>query len=634
MNNHIDNNIFLIIEDIIRTAAISAFNKKNNEEAKILNLITDIQFIVEFPKDSNHGDLSTNIAMLLASKLTNKNSSQDQSAKALRKINPREIAQKIVDELYVVNPSSRSQQNDYVIQAEVAGPGFINIKLDNSFWQNFLEGSNKLGMEYGSLNLGKAQKINVEFVSANPTGPLHIGHTRGAVYGDTLVNILKKVGYNVEKEYLINDAGKQVEILAFSLWLRYQQVCGAEVSLQPGCYPGTYLINIAQKLKELQGERLLQHQYEDISEFLKDFAIAEIMSTIKHDLAELGVEFDLFVSEQRDIINQGKVEKVLEYLKSKNLVYQGLLDKPKGKASEDWEPREQLLFRSTAFGDESDRALTKSDGSYTYMTPDIAYHKTKIDRGAQKLITLLGADHGGYVKRICSAVKAVSDNKAEMEIIIMQLVNLLDNGIPIKMSKRAGKFLTLRDGLDELGKDILRFIMLMRKGDTVLDLDFTQAKEQSKDNPAFYVQYAHTRIASLLRKALAQGIITEEEIHIKELDQERKLVQYHYDPKIRICYELLSLKHEINLIKQLALYPKVIEAAATSYEPHRLAYYLQDLAASLHGIWNLGVNNEELRFVITHNVALSRARIALVYGVAKTIGICLKIMGITPMLEM
>ena len=639
-------NVFSIIEDIIiRQTAIEACDGET-VNYNVMYDIADLPFSVELSKDKSHGDVATNIAMVLTSKIRNelsRNISDFGNLDNNTRINTIEIAKKLAKKL--------SESSTYVISAEVAGPGFINLSMSNEFWHEFLEKSNIIGMEYGRSELGHGEKINIEFVSANPTGPMHIGHARGAIYGDTLARLLEIVGYNIEREYVINDAGRQVQVLAMSLWIRYQQACGADIVIPNECYPGSYLCDIAHKLKDLKGESLLGSKYEDIATFLKEFAMDEIMAMIKEDLAGLDVAFDLFSSEQKDVIDKGKVEEAIEYLKSKDLIYFGLLEQPKGKASDDWEPREQWLFRSTAFGDESDRAIIKADGSYTYMTPDMAYHKTKIDRGATKLITLLGADHGGYVKRICSSVKAISDNKAEMKILIMQLVNLLDDGVPVKMSKRAGKFLTVKDVLNELGKDILRFIMLMRKGDTVLDLDFTKAKEQSKENPAFSVQYAHTRAASILRKALADGIIADGEMEIKDSGSvnqtigimdgpqakskgRHNLIHYGYQPQNEIRYEFLTSESDINLIKQMAMLPKTIEAAANNYEPHRIAYYLQDLAASLHGAWNMGVNNDDLRFIIMENIELSRARVALVYGVAKTIGICLGIMGIKPMLEM
>ncbi len=653
-------NLYLLIEQFLKQILIQSIQKHYCMNQNIQSICDNLQFSIEITKDKSHGDIATNIAMIFAAKMRNNshiNSKQNNTDKEKIFADPKEVAQQIIYEIehfkkkdhILISNTNDTMQNyktmhKYIKKVHVAGPGFINLIMHSQFWQNFLKSTNEAGIEYGLVNLGKGEKINLEFVSANPTGPMHVGHARGAIYGDTLARLLEVTGYEVEREYLINDAGRQVDILSLSLWIRYQQCCGVSVELPEGCYPGSYLSSIAQKLKEEKGQDLLKNSYENTKDFLKNFAIEQIMRMIKEDLKSLDVKFDLFSSEQKDVIDKGKVEEAIDYLRSNDLIYSGILEQPKGKLTDDWEPREQLLFRSTAFGDDLDRAIIKADGSYTYMTPDMAYHKTKIDRGCTKLITLLGADHVGYVKRICSAVKALSDNKTDMEVIIMQLVNLLDNGVPIKMSKRAGKFLTLKDAIQELGKDILRFIMLMRKGDTVLDLDFTKAKEQSKDNPAFYVQYAHTRACSIIRKAISAKIIQKNEINIDyqsvdcDLHSLDKQIEYTYSPQFSIAYSLLTEESDIALIKQIALLPKILEGAARNYEPHRIVYYLQDLSAVFHSIWNLGFSETRLRFILqdcdNDNIELSRARIALVYATAKTIGICLTIIGIKPMIEM
>ncbi|CAL7962825.1 Arginine--tRNA ligase [Alphaproteobacteria bacterium] len=593
-------NIFNIIKCWIQDAVNADFP----EVGEVSN------FVVEFPKEGMYGDIATSIAMSLASKL---------------KLPPLQIAERIVSSL------KKSENNKTFRKIEVIPPGFINIFLNLEFWHEFITCVNAIGKEYGNCNLGCGEQINIEFVSANPTGPMHIGHARGAVYGDALANLLAKSGFRVVREYYVNDAGKQIETLVKSLWIRYQQMIDKNVSLTEECYPGAYLCDIASQLRDIYENTLFDLDVEKRNEILKDFAIKEIMDGIKEDLCRLGVKHDIFISEQKDIRDRGEIESAISILEESGLLYRGMLEKPKSKTPEDWESHELLLFKSTLFGDDIDRPVLRSDGTPTYFAPDIAYHKHKIERGFNKMLVLLGADHSGYVKRIQAVVKALSDGKAEVSVLISQMVNLIRDGKPLKMSKRAGNFVTLREVLEELGKDILRFCMLTRKSDTVFDLDFNKAREQSNDNPVFYVQYAHTRAVSIIYRAQSEGIIDKGEINV--IDGLEK-VNYEYSHGILINYKQLAYDTDVNLIKQIAMLPKTIELAASSYEPHRIAYYLYDLANAFHATWSKGIEEEKLRFIQAENTELSRARIALVYAVAHTIGIGLDLMGIKPMLQM
>lgn len=542
---------------------------------------------MEYPRDKTHGDLSTNAAMVLTKQLN----------KA-----PKEIATEIAEEL---------KKQPGITKCEIAGAGFINIFLDNDFWSGLIENVLKEGMSYGKLDIGKGKKIGLEFVSANPTGPMHIGHSRGAIYGDALAGLLEFTGFEVVKEFYINDYGGQIELLGESVFIRYREALGENVTIPEGYYPGKYLIELGKKLKDEFGDKLLFADEVERKDVIKRFAVEAMMRLIKDDLKLLGVEHDVFTSERFDIIEKNKNEEAFELLKSKGLIYRGILEAPKGKTPDDWEPREQELFKSTEFGDDIDRALKKSNGSFTYFATDIAYHLDKIQRGFDELILLLGADHAGYVKRIKAVVSALSDGKINLDVKINQLVNLLKNGEPFKMSKRAGKFITVKDMVEEVGKDILRFVMLSRKADTVLDLDFAKVKEQSKENPVFYVQYAHTRACSVLRKA------AEADITLKQVE-----------------YAHLKDIGEVNLIKQILLFPKIIEASALAHEPHRITFYLYELANDFHSLWSRGMEDDKLRFIIADNIELTKARLALITAAKNTLAIGLGILKITALEEM
>jgi arginyl-tRNA synthetase len=544
-------------------------DKKLLPEGLVLDAIT-----AEPPRDPSHGDIATNAAMVLAKPA---------------QMNPRDVAKLIAEEL---------EKLEEIQQVDVAGPGFINITLSASMWQKLIPVILQQGIKYGSSSLGENQLLNVEFVSANPTGPMHIGHARGAVFGDALARLLKKAGYNVVQEYYINDAGAQVETLARSAYLRYREALGEKVSIPEGLYPGEYLVPVGQILKEMYQNRLLSMQEEEYLPLVKKVSLEMMMALIRRDLADLGIVHDIFVSE-RTLHDSGAIESTLAFMKEKGLVYKGVLEPPKGKTPEDWEPREQTLFRATDFGDDIDRPLQKSDGSWTYFAADIAYHADKLKRGFNHMLLELGSDHSGYLKRLKAAVSALSDRKATLEIKFHALVNFMENGVPLKMSKRKGTFTTVRDVIDEVGKDIVRFIMLTRKNDMILDFDLVKVKEQSKDNPVFYVQYAHARAHSILRMAQ------------KECPKAIELAS-----KDTTVVQLLQSEEELNLIKLMAEWPRLVESAALSYEPHRVAFYLQQLAAEFHGLWNKGKDNTLLRFVVPDNVALTAARVLLVQSLA------------------
>lgn len=548
----------------------------------------------EPPRDPEHGCIATNVAMVLAKAAGQK---------------PRDLAQLVADKMLLV---------DGVREVEIAGPGFINMRLHDHVWQQHLLDMIAAGEGYGQSDVGKGTHINIEYVSANPTGPMHIGHARGAVVGDALAGLLQKAGYAVTKEYYTNDAGGQVEVLARSVHLRYREALGEAIGeIPPGYYPGDYLVPAGQALAKEFGD---QYKNADDKEWLPVFqerAIAAMMEMIRGDLKALGVEHDVFSSEKA-IVAGGKVEEALKFLEDKGLIYTGVLEPPKGKLPDDWEARPQTLFKSSEFGDDVDRALKKSDGSYTYFTPDIAYHYDKYTRGANVLIDVLGADHGGYVKRIKAAVAAMSDGKAGCEVLLCQLVKLMKNGEEFKMSKRAGTFVTLRDVVELVGKDVLRFIMLTRKNDASLSFDVEEVQQQSKDNPVFYVQYAHARCCSVQRHAQA------------EFSDALKLAQ---KPTAELL-AVLSHPAELALIRQLATFPRMVESAALAYEPHRIAFFLQEIAASFHGLWNLGNSEAELRFLQADNPDATAAHLVLVQAVQAVIAAGLGVIGVTPMQEM
>ena len=546
------------------------------------------------PREAAHGDIATNAALVIAPQA---------------KKNPREIATLLLAEI---------QKLPGVTKAEIAGPGFINLTFLPSVWQNAVLDILKAGSEYGRSDVGVGQKINVEYVSANPTGPMHVGHGRGAVYGDALATLLQKAGYDVTKEYYINDAGAQVDKLAESAYLRYREACGEKIGeISEGLYPGEYLIEVGQALKEKFGAELVRSPRETWLPKVREFGIAAMLDLIKTDLAVLGVKHDIFTSE-RALSESGAVDKAIGWLEKKGYIYTGVLEPPKGKTPDDWEPREQTLFKSTQFGDDCDRPVKKSDGSWTYFAPDIAYHFDKCSRGFNTLVNVFGADHGGYVKRLKAVVNAFSDDAVQLEVKLCQLVKLLRGGEPAKMSKRAGNFITLREAVDEVGKGVFRFIMLTRKNDAPLDFDFEKVKEQSRDNPVFYVQYAHARACSVVRRAKEEmpEALEMSDVGCRVSDSKEISVTCYLTPDILSC---LTHPAELALIRRMCEFPRMIEQAAASFEPHRVAFYLQDLAAEFHGLWNLGNDDAGLRFIVKNDVDLSVARITLARAVSTVI---------------
>ncbi|MFN3938871.1 MAG: arginine--tRNA ligase, partial [Gemmobacter sp.] len=478
-------------------------------------------------------------------------------------------------------------------------------------WQRLVGAVLKAGADYGRSSLGAGRRVNVEFVSANPTGPMHVAHARGAVVGDALSNLLAFAGWEVTREYYINDGGAQVEVLARSAFERYRQAHGLDPDIREGLYPGDYLIAVGEALKARHGALLLDRPEADWLVEVRDFATGMMMDMIREDLAALGVRMDVYSSE-RALYGTGRIEQALDRLRAAGLIYEGVLEPPKGKTPEDWEPREQTLFRSTAHGDDVDRPVKKSDGAWTYFAPDIAYHWDKIDRGFDELIDIFGADHAGYVKRMKAAVAALSDGRVPLDIRLVQLVRLFKGGQPFKMSKRAGTFVTLRDLIDEVGADVVRFVMLTRKNDAPLDFDFDKVLEQSKDNPVWYVQYASARVHSVLRRAAEAGIDLSAPPDLARLDHPA----------------------EIALIRKLAEWPRLVEIAARGHEPHRIAFYLYELASELHALWNRGNEEPALRFVQEGDAATSRAKIALVQATGVVISAGLGILGVAPVEEM
>ena len=549
---------------------------------------------VEPPRDPAHGDVATNAAMVLAKAAVMK---------------PRDLAEAL---------AARLRALDDVASVKVAGPGFINLRLAPRFWYERLAEILLAGREYGASDMGRDRKVNVEYVSANPTGPMHVGHGRGAVFGDALAALLGKVGFNVTREYYVNDAGAQVDMLARSAYLRYREALGEDIGPIPeGYYPGAYLRPVGAALAARDGDRWLHGDEETWLAPVRDFAVAAMLALIKDDLAALGVSHDVFSSE-RALIAGGGVEEVADTLEARGLIYIGVLEPPKSKVPEDWEPRPQTLFRATEFGDDVDRPLRRSDGSWTYFATDIAYHLEKFRRGFTTMIDVWGADHAGYVKRMKAAVQAVTDGEGDLDVKVCQLVNLLEGGEPVKMSKRAGTFVTLREVVDRVGKDVVRFIMLTRRNDQTLDFDLARVVEQSKDNPVFYVQYAHARSCSVLRHAateLPDLAIGAAALATAPLDR-------------------LTVPDELALIKIMAGWPRMVEAAAEAHEPHRLAFYLYDLAAAFHALWNRGNEDANLRFLVRDDAELTAARLALVKGVAVVIASGLGIFGVEPVEEM
>ena len=547
------------------------------------------------PRDPAHGDLASNAALVLA--------------KAAQ-MKPRDIADKLAEKLKAL-PEVQS--------VEVAGAGFLNLRFAPGFWQAVIAAVLKQGAAYGRADLGKGERINVEYVSANPTGPMHVGHCRGAVFGDALVNLLRYAGYDVTAEYYINDAGAQVDALARSAYLRYREALGEDIGeIPPGLYPGDYVKPVGAALAQEYGPTLLNYPEERWLPLIRDVAIAAMLVQIREDLAALDVKHDVFFSERSLTAGADAIKATIEELRGKGLVYEGRLEKPKGHDDNEWEDREQTLFRSTDFGDDVDRALMKSDGSYTYFAADMAYHRNKLGRGFLHLINVFGADHAGYLTRVKAAVTALSDGKADLDIKVCQLVKLFRAGEPVRMSKRAGTFVTLREVVDEVGRDPVRFMMLYRKNDAALDFDMAKVLEQSKDNPVFYVQYAHARAKSVFRQVRdAFPALKEGTPEILNADLSR-----------------LDDAGEIDLMKKIAAFPVVVEGAARAHEPHRLAFYLYDLAAAFHGQWSRGNDLPHLRFIQSGDGTVTAARLALIEANTRVLASGLALLGVLAPEEM
>jgi len=549
---------------------------------------------VEPPREVGHGDMATNAAMVLS------------KAAGMK---PRDLAAVLSERLNTIQ---------WVHETEIAGPGFINLRLESPYWHQRLEEILQNGTAFGDSTLGRGETVNVEYVSANPTGPLHVAHARGAVVGDVLASLLEKAGYAVTREYYVNDAGAQVDILARSAYLRYREALGEKIKEIPkGLYPGEYLIPVGEALAEKYGDQWLGADEEAWLADIRSFAAILMMDEVREDLKSLGIDFDVFSSE-KTLVEKGAVEGVLEQLEKMDLIYTGVLEPPKGKIPDDWEPRPQTLFRASQFGDEVDRALKKSDGTWTYFATDMAYHLDKFQRGFKSMINVWGADHGGYVKRMKAAVGAVTGGEGELDVKICQMVHLKKGGEALRMSKRAGTFVTLSDLIGEVGRDVVRFMMLTRKNDSQMEFDLDKALEQSRDNPVFYVHYAHARCRSVLRNAATEwgdDTISPSALAAADLS-------------------LLTDPSELDLIKVMAAWPRMVENAAEAHEPHRIAYYLNELATLFHALWNKGNDDARLRFIITGEPALTIARLALVQGVATVIVSGLQVIGVSPVEEL
>jgi arginyl-tRNA synthetase len=590
-----DQNIFAAVLDKVR-----AVNNALVAEGTLPAGIDQSRIVVEPPREAAHGDMATNAAMVLAKDARKK---------------PRELAEAIAEKL---------RADPLVARVEVAGPGFINLTLTPAAWIGALQTVLADGAGYGRGQAGQGIPVNVEYVSANPTGPMHVGHCRGAVFGDALANLLDVAGFAVTREYYINDAGAQVDVLARSAFLRYREALGEDIGPIPeGLYPGDYLKPVGAALAAEYGHDLLNWPEERRLPLVRQKAVDMMMAAIREDLAALNVKHDVFFSE-RSLTGDGAdlVARTIADLRAQGEVFEGRLPPPKGAPVEDWEDREQTLFRATDFGDDVDRPLMKSDGSYTYFAADIAYHKNKFDRGFANMIDVWGADHGGYVKRMQAAVKAVSAGKAELDVKIIQLVKLLRGGEPVKMSKRSGEFVTLREVVDEVGRDAVRFMMLYRKNDAVLDFDLAKVIEQSRDNPVFYVQYGHARGQSVFRNAreVVPSLPTDPAARAAALS--------------RAPLERLDDTGELALMRRIALYPRLVEAAAIAHEPHRIAFYLYELASDFHAQWNRGKDTPHLRFIIQNDPMMTLARLALVQGVVTVLASGLGVLGVEAPEEM
>jgi arginyl-tRNA synthetase len=587
-------NVFQVFTEHVRTAVTTL------AKAGVFPSPPDLsRIVVEPPREASHGDLATNAAMALA---------KDAGLK------PRELAEKIAAELGKLPE---------VTKTEIAGPGFINLTLDPTVWRMALAAIVREGAGYGRGGVGAGKPVNVEYVSANPTGPMHVGHCRGAVFGDALANLLAVAGFAVTREYYINDAGGQVDVLARSAFLRYREALGENIGAIPeGLYPGDYLVPVGQALAKEYGDKLKTMPEAEWLPLIRAKAIAAMMAMIRDDLAALNVKHDVFFSERSLVEGSDKVGATIQELRANGQVYEGRLPPPKGAPVEDYEDREQTLFRATTFGDDVDRPLKKSDGSYTYFASDIAYHKSKFDRGFRDMIDVWGADHGGYIKRMKAAVKAVSNGSAELDVKIVQLVKLMRAGVEVKMSKRSGDFITLREVVDEVGRDAVRFMMLYRKNDAPLDFDLAKVIEQSKDNPVFYVQYGHARGHSVFRNAADA---------LPDLPGEGAARTTYLSQA-----ELARLDDpgELSLMRKLALYPRLVESAAVAHEPHRVAFYLYELASEFHGQWSRGTGAPHLRFIIPDDPKLTVARLALVQGLVTVLASGLALLGVEAPNEM
>ncbi|WGF89438.1 arginine--tRNA ligase [Marinivivus vitaminiproducens] len=575
----------------LRDLVLAAIADEQAEGRLPADLVLD-RIDVEPPRDPAHGDAATNAALVLA--------------KPARQ-NPLQIAERLAGRLLA---------QDAVVAAEAVRPGFVNLRLADSFWLDRIRDALRDGERYGATDLGRGRRINVEYCSANPTGPLHVGHCRGTVFGDALSNLLAFTGWRVTREYYVNDAGAQIDTLARSVHLRYREALGEAIGAVPaGLYPGEYLKPLGAEIAAADGDAWRDLPEEGWLPHFRKAATEAMLALIKDDLARLGVHHDVFTSEAA-LVAADRVDEALHRLEQRGLVYTGTLPPPKGKPIEDWEEKEQLLFRSTGFGDDIDRPLKRSNGQWTYFAADVAYHGDKIERGFDHLIDVLGADHGGYVKRTEAAVAALGDRKVGIDVLLCQLVNLMDGGQPLRMSKRAGRLVTLRDVVDEVGRDVVRFIMLTRKNDAPLDFDLEVVTQQSRDNPVFYVQYAHARICSVFRNAEAAGLSGLDAASLAEADLTR-----------------LSDPGELALVKTLASYSRVLVAASRSFEPHRVAFYLFDLASAFHSLWNMGKERPELRFLLD-DVETTKARLALLAAVRLVLAGGLGIVGVVPAEEL
>ena len=578
--------VFAIFADRVGAALSSLYPQVTDEMLA--------RIVVEPPRDPGHGDLSTNAAMVVA--------------KPLGK-NPREIATTLADH-FAADPD--------VLSVEPAGPGFLNFRVADRLWFEVVRAARSEGGEFGRSNVGNGERVNVEYVSANPTGPMHVGHTRGAVFGDAVASLMAYCGYEVTREYYINDAGSQIDTLARSAFLRYLEALGEKIEIPSGLYPGDYLVPAGEALAKEFGESLRLKPEAEWMPVIKERVLESMMALIKADLAKLNIHHDVFFSERTLHGPDGDIANTLAWLREQGMIYEGRLAPPKGKTPEDWEDREQTLFRATDWGDDIDRPLIKSDGSYTYFAADIAYHRNKYLRGFKHMVNVLGADHSGYVKRLQAAVKAVSQGEADIDVRICQLVRLMKNGEPFKMSKRAGDLVTVADLVEEVGADATRFMLLFRRNDAAMDFDFALVKEQTRDNPVFYVQYAHARACSVFRVA------------------ERDLpgVDHSAAALSGARLELLSSPAELELIRSIAQWPRVVAAAASTHEPHRVAFYLYELAGAFHGFWAKGKEDVSLRFVNPDEPTLTTARLALVDAVRQVLLNGLRILGVSAPAEL